>query len=148
MPQFILSLLFICGKTVVRNMNTLHSEFSNIYLTASGNLGFADNIPQPLLNILVVLGIIFAAIIFIAGLIYIIKSISGLSGKPAENTSGPVNQANTVNGGTLAEENLVNDSELVAAITAAIVAYMGEDVPSDGLVVRSIRRVNRRWQNA
>lgn len=47
------------------------------------------------------------------------------------------------------EEELVNDCELVAVITAAIYASMGDAVPTDGLVVRSIRKVNsKRWMNA
>ena len=47
------------------------------------------------------------------------------------------------------QENLVNDSELVAVITAAIYASMGGEVPADGLVVRSIRKVNsKKWINA
>ncbi len=130
-------------------MNLLQSEFSNVILAASGNSSFADSIPQPLLNILLGLGIVFAAIIFIAGLIYIIKSISNLSNnKPNETISSPANPANTVINEAAAEENLADDFELVAVITAAIMASMGEDAPADGLVVRSIRRVNKRWQNA
>ena len=47
------------------------------------------------------------------------------------------------------QEELVNDFELVAVITAAIYASMGEAVPADGFVVRSIRKVNsKRWMNA
>lgn len=47
------------------------------------------------------------------------------------------------------EEELINDCELVAVITAAIAASMGEAVPADGLVVRSIKRVNsKKWMNA
>ena len=46
------------------------------------------------------------------------------------------------------EENLVDDQELVAVITAAIMASMGENTPADGLVVRSIRKVNKKkWAN-
>ena len=45
-------------------------------------------------------------------------------------------------------ENLVDDQELVVVITAAIMASMGENAPTDGLVVRSIRKVNKmRWTN-
>lgn len=40
------------------------------------------------------------------------------------------------------EEELVGDGELVAVIMAAIYASLGEAVPADGLVVRSIRKVN------
>ena len=47
------------------------------------------------------------------------------------------------------EAELVDDGELVAVITAAIQAYMGDSVPADGFVVRSIRKVNKnRWMNA
>lgn len=130
-------------------MNLLQSEFSNVILAASGNSSFADSIPQPLLNILLGLGIVFAAIIFIAGLIYIIKSISNLSNnKPNETISSPASPVNTVINEAAAEVNLADDFELAAVITAAIMASMGEDAPADGLVVRSIRRVNKRWQNA
>ena len=50
------------------------------------------------------------------------------------------------------EVDLSDDSELAAVIAAAIYAYeeaSGTPVPADGLIVRSIRRVNKsRWQNA
>jgi Na+-transporting methylmalonyl-CoA/oxaloacetate decarboxylase gamma subunit len=137
-------------------MNLLHSGYRNIVLAANGDSSFADSIPQPLLNILIGLGIIFAAIIFIAGLIYIIKSISNLSNnKPNETVPGITgvadNGPNTaLNSGNVAasEEELVDDMELIAVITAAIMASMGKEAPADGLVVRSIRKVNKRWQNA
>jgi len=46
-------------------------------------------------------------------------------------------------------EELINDGELVAVITAAIYASMGDSVPADGFVVRSIRKTNsKRWMNA
>ena len=132
-------------------MNLLQSEIGNVILAANGNSSFADSIPQPLLNILLGLGIVFAAIIFIAGLIYIIKSISNISNnKPNETISSPASPVNAVVSGAheAAVENLADDFELAAVITAAIMASMGEDAPADGLVVRSIRRVNKRWQNA
>ena len=50
------------------------------------------------------------------------------------------------------EEDLSDDSELAAVIAAAIYAYeegSGTPVPADGLIVRSMRRVNKsRWRNA
>ncbi len=47
------------------------------------------------------------------------------------------------------EAELVNNGELVAVITAAIYASMGDMVPEGGLVVRSIRKANtNRWRNA
>ena len=45
------------------------------------------------------------------------------------------------------EENLTDDLELVAVITAAIAA--AEETSTDGLVVRSIRRVGTsKWKRA
>lgn len=130
-------------------MNLLHY---NIILAADSNVSFSDSIPQPLLNILIGLGIIFAALIFIAGLIYIIKSISNLSNNNSNgttsNSASPVNTPSSAKDGVIYEEELADDLELVAVITAAIMASMGNEAPADGLVVRSIRRVNKRWQNA
>lgn len=44
------------------------------------------------------------------------------------------------------QSSLMDDKELVAIITAALMAYMGEEEVTDGLVIRSIRKVNRRKQ--
>lgn len=52
--------------------------------------------------------------------------------------------SNTKNQISVDETDYSSDLELVAVITAAIMAYMGEDAPADGLVIRSIRKVNRR----
>lgn len=52
--------------------------------------------------------------------------------------------SNTKNQISVDETDYSSDIELVAVITAAIMAYMGEDAPADGLVIRSIRKVNRR----
>lgn len=50
------------------------------------------------------------------------------------------------------EEELRDDLELVAVITAAIHAYeeaSGNDIPANGLFVRSIKKVNKaKWLNA
>ena len=49
------------------------------------------------------------------------------------------------------KEELADDSELVAVISAAIAAYEADNgsASSDGFVVRSIRKVNKsKWQNA
>ena len=47
------------------------------------------------------------------------------------------------------EDELISDCELVAVITAAIYASMGDAVPAGGLVVRSIRKSKTsQWKNA
>ncbi len=134
-------------------MSLLHLELNNVTLAANSNVNFADSIPQPLLNILVGLGIVFAALIVIAGVISILKYITNLGTGNSNQTLN--NKANVISAPVSSAadavygKNLVNDSELVAVITAAIMASMGDEAPADGLVVRSIRRVNnKRWQNA
>ena len=47
------------------------------------------------------------------------------------------------------EAELTDDLELVAVITAAIMASLGDEAPADGLVVRSIKKRNtKNWKNA
>ena len=54
------------------------------------------------------------------------------------------NNSSSIQYTTTKEMDYSSDLELVAVITAAIMAYMGEDAPEDGLLIRSIRKVNRR----
>lgn len=45
------------------------------------------------------------------------------------------------------DKDYIDDKELVAVITAAIMASLGEEAPKDGLVVKSIHKVNKQsWQ--
>lgn len=72
------------------------------------------------------------------------KAVEKQRKKIAENRPepGPVQPLELVE-----EENLADDLELVAVITAAIAVM--EEVPADGLVVRSIRRVSgSKWNRA
>ncbi|HIZ79276.1 MAG TPA: OadG family protein [Candidatus Lachnoclostridium stercorigallinarum] len=100
------------------------------------------------LNTLIGMGTVFIVLIFISLLIYCFKYINVLDAKmkkkeaPAESApvSGPEELVEAE-----PEENLADDLELVAVITAAIAA--SEDVPADGLVVRSIKRAPKsRWK--
>ncbi len=136
-------------------MNLLHSGLCKIILAANTSGSLADKLPQTVVNILLGFGILFVVLIFIFGLVYLVKLIPNLlnsSDKPVGNipntvthTDSPVN----INKETIIEEELTNDLELVAVITAAIMASMGNEAPADGLVVRSIRKINnKRWQNA
>ena len=47
------------------------------------------------------------------------------------------------------EEDVTDDTELVAVITAAIMASMGSEAPEDGLVISSIkRRTGSKWKKS
>ena len=98
------------------------------------------------LNTLIGMGTVFCVLIFISLIIYCFKFINAwdakLSGK-AETKEEPA--AAPAPAPAPVQENLAEDEELVAVITAAIAASTG--TPADGLVVRSIRRVPRARRN-
>lgn len=102
------------------------------------------------LNTVMGLGVVFLALLFLSWLIGKLHIIPDMIEKKAKENE-PVAPAAPV---TFAapeveeeEEDLVDDLELVAVITAAIAA--SENTSSDGFVVRSIKKANKRnWQRA
>ena len=106
----------------------------------------ADIIKTALLNIVIGMGIVFCVLILISFLIflfgYIPKIFGGKADKKIDGTPVAVVQEMPVEDASY--EELIEDTELVAVITAAIMASMGEEAPADGLVVRSIRRRTNR----
>ena len=110
---------------------------------------------QALLNTLMGMGTVFAVLIFISFLIslfvYIpsieraIKNRSSKKEKKAAQEGRPAPKRPILEEPAMEEEELVDDGELVAVITAAIMAASaGTAVSADKLVVRSIKRVKRR----
>lgn len=98
------------------------------------------------LNTVMCMAIVFAVLIFISLLIYCFVFIGKAQNKPRTTAATPA-QARPAPAATAApaatpvavEENLADDLELVAVITAAIAAS-SEVESADGLVVRSIIR--------
>ena len=86
--------------------------------------------------------IVFGMLLLISFIISLLKLVNKIGKKPAPQVAKPVEP--------VSEE--ADDTERVAVITAAIYSYeqaMGNDIPDGGLVVRSIRKVNKsKWQNA
>ncbi len=108
-----------------------------------------------LLNTIMSIIIVFAMLIIISMVISLFRYIPVLQERFQKKSQVPVTQATPVPASEpelVEEEELSDDLELVAVITAAIHAYeesMGNEVPADGLVVRSIKRINKsRWQNS
>lgn len=108
-----------------------------------------------LLNTVMSIAIVFCALLLISWIIGLFKYINKFETKLAEKKAAKSAQAEpeTPAAESIAEEEeLSDDLELAAVITAAITAYEeanGVYVPADGLVVRSIKKVNKtRWQNA
>ncbi|MDF2511507.1 MAG: hypothetical protein K0S04_1373 [Herbinix sp.] len=104
----------------------------------------------------ITLNTLFGAVVVLAVVVLLMLITYFVSIKPNLNdtsTEGSVPGRDAGNNAIASERgegaNLVDDCELVAVITAAIYASMGEDAPKDGFVVRSIRRVNsKNWMNA
>ena len=107
-------------------------------------------IERAALNTVMGLGIVFLTLLFLSWLIGKLHIIPDMIEKKAKENE-PVAPAAPV---TFAapeveeeEEDLTDDLELVAVITAAIAA--SENTSGDGFVVRSIKKANKRnWQRA
>ena len=101
------------------------------------------------MNTILGMGTVFIVLIFISLVIYCFNFIPGNQApkqeeKPAPKPKAPKKPAARP---AAAKEDLVDDKELVAAITAALCAYTGTS--SDGFVVRSIRRAeSSKWKRA
>lgn len=131
----------------VNKTSTVDSPLYNGYgIKLEEKMSMGQKMSKAGLNTLMGVGLVFVLLVVISLLI----SCLGLVGKigqkkpepkapaatPAPAPAAPVAEAPV-------EENLVDDGELVAVITAAIMASMGDgvmEVPADGLVIRSIRR--------
>ena len=137
-------------------------SFSPVYTTG-------EKMAKAGMNTLMGMGVVFAVLIFISWLISMFKYISVFEAKmkakknaaaaapvaaPAAEEEELVDDLELVAvitaaiaASTPAEaENLTDDTELVSVITAAIAAYEGKETVDNGLVVRSIKRVsNRNW---
>lgn len=96
-----------------------------------------EKMSKAALNTVLSMAIVFIVLIFIAIIIAQFKHIANIqnSTKKEEVKTEPVIEAAPV----VEEENLVDDLELVAVITAAIAAA-SETESADGLVIRSIIR--------
>lgn len=100
------------------------------------------------MNTILGMGTVFIVLIFISLVIYCFNFIPGNRVQTEEEKQTSKPRAPKKPGARAAGQaagNLVDDGELVAAITAAICAYTGSS--SDGFVVRSIRRARTsKWK--
>lgn len=123
-------------------MSTIsYGLFSQAVVLSGGTLG--DMIDLSSLSTYLLLGTAFAVIILLVVLILLAKIMSNL--KEIRQAQKPNTVDNVI--AQIAkheEQELINDGELVAVITAAIYASLGDAVPVNGLVVRSVKKVDRR----
>ncbi len=124
---------------VINTDYTLESGAINPSYTTAEKMGKAG------MNTLIGMGTVFVVLIFISFIISLFKYISVYENRKKEQKEDTASVgvdnaiAQIVSN---EEENVEDDLELIAVITAAIAA--SEGTSTDGLVVRSIRKVNNR----
>ncbi|SHJ52991.1 Oxaloacetate decarboxylase, gamma chain [Anaerocolumna jejuensis DSM 15929] len=112
------------------------------FLMAVSASKISDKIPGEYLDIVVILGLVFIGLIVVMGILSIIRLlVSFTKGTYKKDGRDEAAYSKPLTGYTGQEvvQGPENDPQLVAVITAAIMASM-EDAPADGLVIRSIRR--------
>lgn len=123
------------------------TEDGNIQTDESGNYTFKFEKYKSLgakmgkagINTVMSMAIVFLVLIFISLLISCFKFINSVGGSKQDKQQTSVAATPVPVQNTAVEENLVDDLELVAVITAAIAAAT-EAESTDGLIVRSIIR--------
>lgn len=99
------------------------------------------------LNTVIGMGTVFIVLIFISFIIGLLPKVTGLVEGTGKKKEAPVKEVPKVALAPAASEELADDLELVAVISAAIAAYTGTS--SDDFVVRSIKRsANSKWKRA
>lgn len=133
-------------------METLSAILSNTLLVTLTKNSLSERLEIATLNTLLGVITVFSVLILLILLIYMFKIFPYIEGKKKDkkknvsNSTEPVITSSDIVLDSAESEsiNLTDNLELIAVITAAISASMGEAIPADGLVVRSIRKVNKR----
>ena len=102
-----------------------------------------EDLSTALGNTLVGVLVVFSALIIMSLIISCLGIIPKLSSMFAKKKTITTSETidNVVNEIIEKESaELTDDTQLAAVITAALMAYLGDEAPSDGLVVRNIRR--------
>ena len=122
-------------------------DFVIISMVVNVNYTMGEKMTNAALNTLLGMGTVFIVLILIS---FIISSFSLISKfeKKEKKSETEKSVDNTIAQIVAAEE--ADDTELIAVISAAIAAYEAANGgSSDGVVIRSVRKVNRnKWQNA
>lgn len=120
-----------------------------LIMTFNTRYSTAEKMTKAGLNTLMGMGTVFAVLVFIIFIISGFKYINAWEKRMAEGTKKEAVSVTRTPAPAppAATENLVDDRELAAVITAAIAA--SENTSADGLVVRSIKRASEsKWKRA
>lgn len=143
--------MLVKGEKHDAEMEIVFDEKLNITSVAvNAQYSFAEKMEKAALNTLMGMGTVFAVLILISFIISAFTLIPKMQDMFAKKNKADNSKAAAVDN-TIAQiienEEMSDDSELVAVIAAAIAA--SEGTSTDGFVVRSIKRANnRKWQNA
>jgi sodium pump decarboxylase gamma subunit len=137
----------IYTATVPAEFETYDANFVYIFdetgnptsMTVDVQYPLSVNMKRAALNTLMGLGTVFAVLVFLMFMISLFKYIPGNNTKKQGSAPAPAPVPVPVP----AAEELTDDTELIAVIAAAIAASEGA-ANTDGFVVRSIRKVNRK----
>jgi sodium pump decarboxylase gamma subunit len=142
----------VTGELKSANAELIFSNDMFMFLESAAlneESSFGDSMKKAGLNTLIGMGVVFAVLILISFIIslfgYIPKIQAALDKKKAAASEAPKVAPAPVAPAPVVEEvvDYSDDLELVAVIAAALAAYEGE-TSTDGFVVRSIRKVNKR----
>jgi sodium pump decarboxylase gamma subunit len=133
--------------TVPAEFETYDANFVYIFdetgnptsMTVDVQYPLSVNMKRAALNTLMGIGTVFAVLVFLMFIISLFKYIPGNNTKKQGSAPAPAPVPVPVP----AAEELTDDTELIAVIAAAIAASEGA-ANTDGFVVRSIRKVNRK----
>lgn len=114
---------------------------------STGDTSMAIKMKEAALNTVMGMGVVFAVLFFLSFLIGLFKHVSKLENALAGKKEAPVPAPAPAAVSAPVVEETIDDGELIAVIAAAIAA--AEGTSTDGFVVRSIKKHNRKkWQRA
>ena len=126
---------------VVFNYSSDYDQMVPAYMTISEVETTGMKLNGAAVNTVMGVGCVFVVLIFLIFVISLFKYVGKIGQKETAPAPAPAVPAAPV------EEDLTDDLELVAVISAAIAA--SENTSTDSFVVRSIKKVNRsKWQRA
>ena len=108
-------------------------------LTVDVQYSMAETLRRAVMNTIMGIAIVFIVLIFLSFLIYLFRFIPNPEAKKKAQAAAP---APAPVAAPVAAEEPADDTELIAVIAAAIAA--SEGTTTDGFVVRSIRKINRK----
>lgn len=140
----------IKGEVRDANVEIVYEDGMPLSITTNVEYTFGEIMEKAALNTLLGMGTVFIVLILISAIIScfgVIPKIQDKLTKKSKNENVNSKAAGNTVKQTVETEELSDDLELVAVISAAIAASEGAS-STDGFVVRSIRRASNKWQKA